>query len=128
MDLPPCLFPYIQTCDADWRERYDRFNKPGEYHNGGVWPFICGFYEAALVAAGRPALAEKKLLALAGLVKPARQASVAFGINEWFKAQDGIPMGQDWQTWSAAMFLYASACVEQSRTPFFDKIRGRSSS
>lgn len=127
-DLPPCLFPYIQPCDADWRERYNRFNKPGEYHNGGVWPFICGFYVAALVAAGRTALAEKKLLALAGLVKPARQTSVAFGFNEWFKAQDGTPMGQDWQTWSASMFLYASACVEQARTPFFDEIRGHSSS
>lgn len=128
VDLPPCLFPYMQPRDADWRERYERFNKPGEYHNGGVWPFICGFYVAALVAAGRPALAEKKLLALARLVKPARQAQVPFGFNEWFKAQDGTPMGQDWQTWSAAMFLYASACVEQKRTPFFEEIRDHSSS
>jgi hypothetical protein len=123
-DLPPCLFPYIQPGDPDWRERYDRFNRPGEYHNGGVWPFICGFYVAALVGAGRRALAEKKLRALAALVKPARHADVAFGFNEWFKAQDGAPMGQDRQTWSAAMFLYACSCVEQGRTPFFDELRG----
>lgn len=123
VDLPPCLFPYIQPGDADWRQRYDRFNKPGEYHNGGVWPFICGFYVAALVAAGRPALAGKRLLALAGLVKPARHTSVTFGFNEWFKAQDGTPRGQDWQTWSAAMFLYACACVEQNQTPFFGEMR-----
>jgi len=128
MDLPPCLFPYIQPCDADWRERYDRFNKPGEYHNGGVWPFICGFYVAALVAAGRLALAQRKLLALADLVRPARRVALPFGFNEWFKAQDGAPMGQDWQTWSAAMFLYACACVEQARTPFFEEIRAGSSS
>ncbi len=124
-ELPPCLFPYIQPGDSDWRERYDRFNRPGEYHNGGVWPFICGFYVAALVAAGRPALAEKKLLALARLVKPAREAAVTFGFNEWAKAQDGRPMGQDWQTWSAAMFLYACSCVEQRRTPFLDDIRNQ---
>jgi hypothetical protein len=78
---------------------------------------------AALVAAGRLALARKKLLALAGLVKPARLTSVTFGFNEWFKAQDGTPQVQDWQTWSAAMFLYACACVEQNRTPFFGEMR-----
>jgi hypothetical protein len=29
-------------------------------------------------------------------------------------------MGQDWQTWSAALFLYAAKCVEDKETPFFD--------
>jgi hypothetical protein len=32
-------------------------------------------------------------------------------------------MGQDWQTWSAALYLYAVNCVEEKRTPFFDEIR-----
>jgi hypothetical protein len=45
------------------------------------------------------------------------------GNNEWLKAQDGMPMGQDWQTWSAALYLYAVKCVEEERTPFFDEIR-----
>ena len=31
---------------------------------------------------------------------------MAFGFNEWHKAQTGAASGQDWQTWSAAMFLY----------------------
>jgi hypothetical protein len=35
-----------------------------------------------------------------------------------------IPMLENWQTWSAAMYLYAAACVEQRKTPFFDQIRG----
>jgi len=48
---------------------------------------------------------------------------VEFGFNEWHRAQDGTPPGQDWQSWSAAMYLYADACVEQKRTPFFDDIR-----
>ncbi len=51
LDLPPCLFPYIRPADPDWFPRYAEFNRPGEYHNGGVWPFVCGFYVAALVAA-----------------------------------------------------------------------------
>ena len=125
LDLPPCFFPYIRSEDPDWQPRYRQFNMPGEYHNGGVWPFICGFYVAALVAAGRPRLAERKLEALTRLVQPAREAQVKFGFNEWFKAQDGTPRGQDWQTWSAAMYLYAAASVEQKRTPFFDEIGRR---
>lgn len=121
--LPPCFFPYVRRGDPDWLPRYEKYNRPGEYHNGGVWPFICGFYVAALVAAGRVQLAEKNLIALTDLVKPARQAQVEFGFNEWFRAQDGTPQGEDWQSWSAAMYLYAATCVEQQRTPFFDEIR-----
>jgi glycogen debranching enzyme len=103
--------------------RYERYNQPGEYHNGGIWPFICGFYVAALIAAGRQQLAEKKLLALTNLVKPSRVEDAEFGFNEWIRAQDGTPQGQDWQTWSAAMYLYAHECVRSKRTPFFDEIR-----
>ncbi|HPD28962.1 MAG TPA: glycoside hydrolase 100 family protein [Phycisphaerae bacterium] len=129
VDLPPCLIPYIQPEDQDWRPRYQRYNRPGNYHNGGVWPFVCGFYIAALVAAGRSRLAAQKLAILTELVRPAKKAKVSYGFNEWIKAQTGRPRGHDWQTWSAAMYLYAAECVEQGRTPFFDEIRrlGRSS-
>ena len=123
IDLPPNLFPYIRPSEPEWIPRYGQFNRPGEYHNGGIWPFICGFYVAALVAAGKFRLAERKLVALTELVRPAKQAQVEFGFNEWFKAQDGLPKGEDWQSWSAAMYLYAAACVEQKRTPFFDSVR-----
>ena len=124
VDLPPNLFPYIREADPDWRPRYATYNRPGEYHNGGIWPFTCGFYIAALVAAGRHGLAERKLGVLTRLMEPAREADVEFGFNEWFKAQDGTPRGQDWQTWSAAMYLYAAVCVEEGRTPFFEEVRG----
>lgn len=123
VELPPNFFPYVRPGDPDWIPRYQRYNQPGEYHNGGVWPFICGFYVAALVAAGRYQLAERKLVALTNLIRPARVADVEFGFNEWCRAQDGTPQGEDWQTWSAAMYLYAVACVEQKATPFFDQIR-----
>lgn len=127
IDLPPCLLPYVQPGDPDWHPRYEKYGRPGEYHNGGVWPFICGFYVAAAVAAGQQRLAEKKLLALTQIILPAREANVVYGFNEWFRAQDGTPQGQDWQTWSAAMYLYAAASVERGETPFFDKIRGMQS-
>jgi hypothetical protein len=123
VDLPPNFFPYINPGDPDWRIRYEKFNMPGEYHNGGVWPFICGFYVAALVAVKKFKLAEEKLLALTRLVKRSSGDKNEFGFNEWLKAQNGKPMGQDWQTWSASMFLYAAKCVEEKSTPFFEEMQ-----
>jgi hypothetical protein len=126
VDLPPNFFPYIKPEDPDWLPRYTIYNKPGDYHNGGIWPFICGFYVAALVAAGKYKLAEQKLRALTGIIKLTTDPKLGFGYNEWIKAQDGKPMGQDWQTWSAALYLYAARCVEEKSTPFFDEIRNHS--
>jgi hypothetical protein len=123
VDLPPNFFPYVRPDDPDWMPRYQKYNQPGEYHNGGIWPFVCGFYIAAMVATGKYLLAQKKLVSLAKLVQQSRVADVEFGFNEWHRAQDGTPQGQDWQSWSAAMYLYAAACVEQKRTLFFEDIR-----
>jgi len=126
LDLPPNFFSFIQPADPDWLPRYELFNKPGEYHNGGIWPFIAGFYVAALVAAKRFSLAEEKLVALTQCVRKSYDKNLPFGFNEWIKSQDGEPMGQDWQTWSAALYLYAAACVEEKKTPFFDEMRNNS--
>jgi len=126
VELPPCLFPYVREGDPDWMPRYGRYNQPGEYHNGGIWPFICGFYVAALVAAGKLRLANRRLLALTKLVQSSRAADVPFGFNEWCRAQDGTAQGENWQSWSAAMYLYAAACVEQKKTPFFEEVRWHS--
>jgi hypothetical protein len=122
-DLPPNFFPYIKQEDPDWLPRYKIYNNPGDYHNGGIWPFICGMYIAALVAADKHTLAREKLVVLTKYIKLSATQKVEFGFNEWIKAQDGKPMGQDWQTWSAALYLYAVKCVEEKRTPFFDDIR-----
>ncbi len=69
----------------------------------------------------------KNFLALTEIVKALQisrsNQDLEYGFNEWLKAQDGQPMGQNWQTWSAALYLYAAKCVEERRTPFFDEIR-----
>jgi hypothetical protein len=101
--LPPNFFPYIKPEDPDWMPRYRQFNMPGEYHNGGIWPFICGVYIAALVAAKKFKLAEVKLVELTRVIKIHINQELEYGFNEWLKAQDGQPMGQEWQTWSAAL-------------------------
>ena len=118
-NLPPNFFPFAKPEDPDWKPRDEIYNKPGDYHNGGIWPFICGFYVSALVAAKRFELAEEKFIAWTHLVKLTNTAKVDFGFNEWIKAQTGKTMGQDWQTWSAAIYLYAAKCIEERKTPFF---------
>ena len=123
IDLPPNFFPFINPEDEEWNLRYKIYNNPGEYHNGGVWPFICGFYVAALVAAKKYSLANEKLFDLTRAIRLSSKDNIGFGFNEWIKAQDGKPMGQDWQSWSAALYLYAAKCVEDKKTPFFDEIR-----
>ena len=123
VDLPPNFFPFVKPEDPEWNERYAEYNKPGDYHNGGIWPFISGIYIAALVAAKKYTLAQEKLEVLTHFIKISRTENIEFGFNEWIKAQDGKPMGQDWQTWSAALYLYAAKCVEEKRTPFFDEMR-----
>ena len=120
VDLPPVLFPYIQPTDSDWRPRYDKYNRPGQYHNGGVWPYICGFYVAALVKAGHMKLAKEKLAALTHLCRLSVDTDLDFGFNEWINAHKGVPAGQDWQTWSAAMYLYAAECVEKGKAVLFE--------
>ena len=123
VSVPPALFPYIRPDDPDWRPRYAQYNPPGCYHNGGIWPFVCGFWVAALVAAGRHELASEQLAALTEIVRPTRVVNRRWGFNEWLNAQDGTPHGQDWQSWSAAMFLFAAECVARRSTPFFDAMR-----
>jgi uncharacterized protein YvpB len=78
---------------------------------------------AALVAAKQYSLAAEKLKTLTRYITVCNNQSDGYGFNEWIKAQNGMPMGQDWQTWSAALYLYAAKCVEESSTPFFDEIR-----
>jgi hypothetical protein len=79
-----------------------------------------------LVAAKKYNLAYDKLVALTQCVKNSSAQNVEYGFNEWIKAQDGKPKGQDWQTWSAAMYLYAAKCVEDKCTPYFDIIEKQS--
>ena len=104
------LTPVVRPGDADWRNYYGSLNAPHHYHNGGVWPFLGGFYVAALVKAGRLETAE---LALRGLA----QLNQCGQFNEWHHGETGAPMGAEDQAWSAGMYLFAYECVRHGRVP-----------
>ncbi|MBI5669072.1 MAG: glycogen debranching protein [Chloroflexi bacterium] len=118
------LYPPVNPGDADWREYYRvrNLNLPHHYHNGGAWPFIGGFYVAALVQAGRLDEARAQLGKLAEMNRQGIRSEWEF--NEWFHGLSGRPMGYAGQSWSAAMFLFAQDAVQQGRVSVFNPEAG----
>jgi hypothetical protein len=104
------LTPVVQPGDTDWRDYYGSLNAPYRYHNGGVWPFLGGFYVAALVRTGHKEAAELALQSLAELNQCGQ-------FNEWHHGETGAPMGAQDQAWSAGMYLFAAECVKRGRVP-----------
>jgi glycogen debranching enzyme len=119
-----CLYPTLAPGDQDWRDYYRvrNLNQPHHYHNGGAWPFVGGFYVAALVQAGRHEEARRQLARLAQMNRAGRAGIWEF--NEWFHGQSGRPMGYAGQSWSAAMFLFAADAVERGRVNVFNADHG----
>jgi glycogen debranching enzyme len=114
------LHPVIYPGNKDWREYYrnNNLNLPDQYHNGGIWPFVGGFYVAALVKAGRLSEAEMVLKKLAEVNRQGIDGEWEF--NEWCHGQTGHPMGYPHQAWSAGMYVYAYHTLQQGALPFFD--------
>ena len=119
LPLAPNFFPFIEESHDDWKERYASFNRPGEYHNGGIWPFVSSLHIAACVKCGLFHEARTLLKELSYLVLSAQREDLTCGFNEWYKAQNGKPSGQDWQTWSCALYLYASNVVEEEKCMYW---------
>ncbi len=113
------LHPVIHPGDKDWREYYrnNNLNLPHQYHNGGIWPFVGGFYVAALVNAGRSDEARAQLVKLALVNRQGIDEEWEF--NEWHHGVTGRPMGYPHQAWSAGMYIYAYRCVIDGRAPIF---------
>jgi len=113
------FYPPVFPGDRDWREYYRsrNLNLPFQYHNGGIWPFLGGFYVAALVHAGRTAEAERQLALLAAANRAGKHGPWEF--NEWLHGLSGRPMGHPEQAWSAAMYLYALHALETGEPAFF---------
>jgi glycogen debranching enzyme len=106
------LTPVVQPGDPDWRDYYGLLNVPHHYHNGGVWPFLGGFYVAALVKGGRREAASRVLRELAELNECGH-------FNEWHHGESGAPMGAEDQAWSAGMYLFACESVGRGEVAWY---------
>ncbi len=114
------LHPVLHPGNKDWREYYrnNNLNLPEQYHNGGIWPFVGGFYVAVLVKAGRLEEARRQLERLAEVNRLGVEEEWEF--NEWCHGRTGRPMGYPHQAWSAGMYAYAHRCAAEGRVPVFD--------
>lgn len=94
------------ACESPlWRPYMQRHqqNLPHQYHNGGIWPFIGGFWTMTLAMLGMHAEAWDALVRLALL----NQVN-GWEFNEWFHGRSGAPMGMPGQSWNAALFVLAA--------------------
>jgi glycogen debranching enzyme len=89
---------------ALWRPYMGRHrqNIVHQYHNGGIWPFVGGFWVMALARLG---LHPQAWAALARLARVNAEGDWRF--TEWLHGRTLAPMGMAGQSWNAATFLLA---------------------
>lgn len=115
MKLLPAFWPPIEEGDADWNLlknncKYEFRNYPNEFHNGGSWPMVNGFYGLALWSKNKPEEAN-------GLLKQINSANAQknYSFYENFNSISAEPNGVPLCAWSAA----ATVLVHQSLTTNF---------
>ena len=105
----------IKRASLLWRPYMARHrqNLVWQYHNGGIWPMVGGFWIAALVASGR------KQQAGAELTKLARACAVKnWALTEWLHGKTLAPRGMPGQSWNAAAYLMAEHAVREGFVAF----------
>ncbi len=129
--LLPAFCPVIKPQDERWDDLQMTFsytfkNEPYEYHNGGLWPMVNGFYVASLARRGRTGKARQVLQA----IHEANRLSAPMGEGEekpWsfpeylhgknFTVGGVHPMG-----WSAAGALIGDAYLNGKELFKYDTI------
>jgi glycogen debranching enzyme len=98
----------IKKNSSLWRPYMARHrqNQVWQYHNGGIWPMVGGFWVMALASAGR------RTQAKAELVKLARVCALGnWSFTEWLHGKTLSLRGMSGQSWNAAAFLMAEHAV-----------------
>ena len=102
LKLLPAFWPVIKEEDPDWRWltnncKYEFRNHPYEFHNGGTWQMVNGFYGLGLIRLGEKEKA-RKILDRIELLNEKENWS----FYENFNSQTGDPNGVPFCAWSAA--------------------------
>ena len=119
----PCraIDPPLKKGSKEWHSYFEKCDakEPYVYSNGGVWPFIGGFYVAALVKTGQWEKAEQELELLAQANKLGNKQEWEF--HEWLHGKTGKIgfSSAAFQGWSAGTYLFASECVNRKKLLYF---------
>lgn len=102
LKILPAFWPPIKETDDDWNLlknnfKYEFRNYPNEFHNGGSWPMVNGFYGLALLSKQQNYIAQE-------LLKSINEANAKedFSFYENFNTETQKPNGVPFCTWSAA--------------------------
>jgi glycogen debranching enzyme len=108
----------IKRSNKLWRPYMARHrqNFVWQYHNGGIWPMVGGFWVTALVAAGRQRQAKSELIKLARVCELGN-----WQFTEWLHGKTLAPRGMPGQSWNAAAFLMAEHAVSTGKGGFAAK-------
>lgn len=105
----------IKRSNSLWRPYMARHrqNFVWQYHNGGIWPMVGGFWVTALAEAGRAEQAQSELVKLARVC-----ALGEWAFTEWLHGKTIAPRGMPGQSWNAAAFLMAEYAVSTGAALF----------
>ena len=102
MQLIPAFWPPISESDMDWNLlknncKYEFRNFPYEFHNGGSWPMVNGFFGLALLSKNKT---EAAMAVLEAIHKANARADYSFYEN--FNTKTTLPNGVSFCAWSGA--------------------------
>lgn len=114
--LLPAFHPVITPHDRKWEElqmtfSYSFKNEPYEYHNGGLWPLVTGFYAASLARRGKRELARR----YTDGIHQANQSKMngqPWSFPEYLHGKTHEPKGTSFMGWSAAAAILAETYLQ----------------
>ena len=114
--LLPAFHPVIKPIDEDWEHLQVMFsytfkNKPYEYHNGGLWPMVTGFYVCDLARRGAKREARQFLEGI-DRANALPMDNEPWGFAEYVHGEDLTPQGTKHQGWSAAAAIMARRALD----------------
>ena len=106
LKLIPAFWPPIQESDLDWNLlknncKYEFRNYPYEFHNGGSWSMVNGFYGLALLSKNQ----KEKALQVLDSINSANEIE-DFSFFENFNTKTSKPNGVAFCAWSAAAAVF----------------------
>jgi glycogen debranching enzyme len=114
--LLPAFHPVIKPVDEDWGHLQVMFsytfkNRPYEYHNGGLWPMVTGFYACELSRRGRKAEAQRFVEGI-NRANAMPMDDEPWGFAEYIHGSELKPSGTKHQGWSAAAAVMGQRAIE----------------
>jgi len=103
------LYPVFRKGTKEWKKYFEKCDAKLPYHylNGGIWPYIGGFYVLALIKYKRFKEAEKELDKLA-------ESILKGNSPEWLDGKTGKPYGK-LQAWNVGMYILAYESLKKKR-------------